>query len=104
MAITLEITEAAQKAFQELGEHAEIPYIRVTAGEACSCGRIGYQMYWEDEIQPTDDRFETGGVTLVVDDESLPYVDGSVIDYHQDPMQSGFLIQNPNVNTGCSCG
>lgn len=46
------------------------------------------------------------GVTLLIDPQSAPFLEGAEIDYVEDVMQSGFTILNPNAPTGggCACG
>lgn len=59
-------------------------------------------------IEPTpaksDEVVEAFGVKVVVDEESLPWVIGSEIDYIESLMNTGFTIRNPNIMAGCGCG
>jgi len=48
------------------------------------------------ERQATDASFDSGGVTVLVDADSLPLVDGSTIDFVSGPREQGFKIENPN--------
>lgn len=54
--------------------------------------------------QPTDHLFTEGGVTLIVDHDSLGLLDGSTIDYVDDLNDSGFRVINPNATRSCGCG
>lgn len=99
-----EVTEKARQALASLSEEAKAPFIRVSAGQACGCGRIGYRMVWESQTDPADEQLPYGSIALVVDPESRPYLEGGVLDYRDDPMQSGFVIENPHVSSGCGCG
>jgi iron-sulfur cluster assembly protein len=104
MAIQLTITPAAEKAFQDLRSERGAQYVRVWAGEACGCGRIGYRMSLEDQVAPTDLTIPAGGVQLVISPDSAPHLDGSTIDYFDDAFEAGFTIDNPQNQTGCGCG
>ncbi len=104
MAVELTVTPAAEKAFQELHEERGADVIRVWAGEACGCGRIGYRMMMEDQPQPDDTVVPLGAVKLVIGPDAAPHLEGSTIDYYDDVMQAGFTINNPNAQTGCGCG
>jgi iron-sulfur cluster assembly accessory protein len=57
-----------------------------------------------DERREGDHIFETGGIRVIVDPASLPYVDGSTVDYTETFMGSGFEVKNPNVVASCGCG
>jgi iron-sulfur cluster assembly protein len=51
-----------------------------------------------------DQRVERDGAFVVVDPESLGYLDGCVIDFSDTLNDSGFKIQNPNAVRNCGCG
>jgi iron-sulfur cluster assembly protein len=57
-----------------------------------------------DEQREGDEVFETAGLKLLVDRESLPYVRGSTIDYEETLQGAGFKVENPNVVAACGCG
>ncbi len=48
--------------------------------------------------------FEDKGIRLLIDKPSLPYVQGSVIDYIDEMQGAGFKVDNPNVVAACGCG
>src|SRR5919197_534030 len=47
---------------------------------------------------------EFGGVTLMVDRMSAPYVQGATIDFVDTIEKQGFTIDNPNATGSCACG
>lgn len=105
MAIELTLTPAAERAFNHLADERGAQFVRVWAGQACGCGRIGYRMALEEKPPAGEDAvIEAGAIKLVVAPESIPHLNGGTIDYSEEPMQSGFTIQNPNNQAGCSCG
>jgi iron-sulfur cluster assembly protein len=57
-----------------------------------------------DEQRDDDLVFEDHGIKLMVDPASLQYVDGSVVDFKETMMESGFEVKNPNVVAACGCG
>lgn len=67
------------------------------------CSGFQYQLAF-DEQRDDDAVFETHGLKLLVDSQSLPYVRGSVIDYQETLQGAGFKVENPNVVAACGCG
>lgn len=67
------------------------------------CSGFQYQLAF-DEQRDTDSVFETHGLKLLVDHDSLPYVRGSIIDYQETLQGAGFKVDNPNVVAACGCG
>ena len=67
------------------------------------CSGFQYQLAF-DERKDGDVIFESHGVKLLVDGPSLPYVDGSSIDYVESLQGAGFQVNNPNVTAACGCG
>ena len=57
-----------------------------------------------DEQRDGDTVFEDKGIRLLVDNPSLPYVRGSVIDFVDGLQGAGFKVENPNVIAACGCG
>lgn len=84
---------------RQLTDHALRVYI---SGGGCS----GYQygMALEANVRPSDFIFEQHGVKVAVDDVSIGYLRGSVINYVDDVMGSGFKVENPNATSTCGCG
>ena len=67
------------------------------------CSGFQYQLAL-DEAREGDEVFEHEGIRILVDEQSLRYVDGSVVDYTESLMGSGFQVNNPNVVASCGCG
>jgi iron-sulfur cluster assembly protein len=57
-----------------------------------------------EEVGKEDHSFESGGVRLVVDPLSLPYVQGTRIDLVQEGLARRLRFDNPNVQQTCGCG
>lgn len=67
------------------------------------CAGMQYTMRI-DEAKPVDRVFTTDGVSIIVDDESLGYLDNCQVDYVDALNDSGFKIENPNAARSCGCG
>ncbi len=96
---------AAEKlvdALKEQGEEGSLLRVMVMPG-----GNGGIQYMLGVEKEPADDDIviDASNVKVLVDTESVPLVEGAQIDYVEGLMRSGFVISNPNVQTGgCACG
>ena len=75
------------------------------AGLGCSGYRYGMGID-EKEPEEGDQIFESNGVRLVIDPQSLSYMDGSTVNWVDEPDNSGFAIDNPNPapEKECNCG
>ena len=67
------------------------------------CSGFQYQLAF-DEQRDSDVVFESHGLKLLVDRESLQFVRGSTIDYEESLQGAGFKVNNPNVVAACGCG
>ncbi len=68
------------------------------------CSGLRYQLMFDDRDLEGDLHTEFGGVKLVVDRMSAPYLDGAVIDFVDTISKQGFSIDNPNAGSTCACG
>ncbi|MFN3422293.1 MAG: HesB/IscA family protein, partial [Armatimonadota bacterium] len=69
------------------------------------CCGFQYGLGITEKVNEDDAMFESHGVKIVVDPVSLPFVQGSVIDYEDDDlMGGGFRVDNPNAVLECECG
>lgn len=68
-------------------------------------GCAGMEYAMKVDAPSADDRvFEADGVSIIVDAQSLPFLDGSRVDYVESLNDSGFKIENPNATRSCGCG
>ncbi|MGA2478372.1 MAG: iron-sulfur cluster assembly accessory protein [Spirochaetia bacterium] len=106
MAILVSDKAAGQLAslFQEQGKMGATLRVWV-AGLGCSGYRYGMGID-EKEPEEGDQIFESNGVKIVVDPQSLSYMDGSLVNWVDEPDNQGFLIDNPNPapQKECNCG
>jgi iron-sulfur cluster assembly protein len=68
------------------------------------CSGYQYGMAIANGREEGDLVYEMGGVTVLIDPESAPLMQGAEIDYVDDVMKSGFTIFNPNAVKSCACG
>lgn len=69
-------------------------------------GCTGFSYKYELVSQQDDDDLviEKAGAKVLIDAISLPYLQGSVIDFVDDLMGQSFQIENPNATSSCGCG
>lgn len=101
----LQLTDvAATKVAEFLTKHKRpeaLLRVRVVGG---GCSGFQYQLALDDESRDGDQVIEQNGVKILVDERSLPYLDGTEIDYVEDLMGAGFRFNNPNAVSNCGCG
>ncbi len=68
------------------------------------CSGLAYKLEYADEPVAEDQVFESHGVKVYVDPKSLPYIDGTELDFTREGLNEGFKFRNPNVKDECGCG
>jgi len=68
------------------------------------CSGLRYQLYFDDRALDGDTVTEFGGVKVVTDKMSTPYLMGASIDFVDTIEKQGFTIDNPNAQGSCACG
>lgn len=68
------------------------------------CSGLAYELEYVDQALPDDQVFESQGIKVFVDPKSLPYLDGTELDFAREGLNEGFKFQNPNVKDECGCG
>jgi iron-sulfur cluster assembly protein len=68
------------------------------------CSGLAYKLEYADAVNDDDVTFDSHGVKVVVDPKSLPYLDGTELDFTKEGLNEGFKFRNPNVKDECGCG
>jgi iron-sulfur cluster assembly protein len=68
------------------------------------CSGYAYVVNYAEEIADNDVVFEVHGVKVVVDRESLPFVDGTEVDFVKQGLNEAFKFRNPRAKAECGCG
>ena len=102
MAIAL--TERAAKQIRtQLVKHGKGLGLRVGVKKV-GCNGFAYTFDYADEVRAGDQLFESHNANVVVDADSLSFLDGSRIDFVKEGFKETFKFDNPNVDTTCGCG
>ena len=67
------------------------------------CSGLHYEMAL-DEKKDGDAVVERDGMQFLIDDESIPYLRGATLDFHDGLTGAGFHVVNPNASRTCGCG
>jgi iron-sulfur cluster assembly accessory protein len=68
------------------------------------CSGLRYQLFFDERSLDGDEVTDFGGVKVVTDRMSSPYLGGAVIDFVDTIEKQGFTIDNPNATGSCACG
>lgn len=68
------------------------------------CSGLAYKLEYADEVRSDDHRFDSRGILVLVDPKSMPYLDGTELDFAREGLNEGFKFNNPNVRDQCGCG
>lgn len=102
MSITL-TEHAARHVKRYLRQQQEGTRLRVRV-KPTGCSGYMYVVEPAQVVQANDAIFQSRGVALVIDDQSLGMLDGTEIDYTREGLNEGFKFNNPNVKQTCGCG
>jgi iron-sulfur cluster assembly accessory protein len=98
------ITDRAAKRIGEiLASEPGGSMLRISVnGGGCS----GFQYGFDIETARHDDDLlvERDGATVLVDETSLQFLKGSVVDFVDDLIGQSFRIENPQATSSCGCG
>ncbi len=68
------------------------------------CSGLQYSLNWDEKPREKDRVFERSGVRVFVDPKSYIYLVGTVVEYEDALLQSGFKLSNPQQKSSCGCG
>jgi iron-sulfur cluster assembly accessory protein len=68
------------------------------------CSGLRYQLYFDERSFDGDVVRAFGGVEVVTDKMSAPYLMGATVDFVDTIEKQGFTIDNPNATGSCACG
>ncbi|MFT4157804.1 MAG: iron-sulfur cluster insertion protein ErpA [Microbacterium sp.] len=99
------LTEAAAAKVKSLLEQEGRDDLRLrVAVQPGGCSGLIYQLYFDERFLEGDETVDFDGVEVIVDNMSVPYLDGASIDFKDTISEQGFTIDNPNAQGSCACG
>ncbi len=88
---------------QGLGADGEKVYLRLSV-RGGGCSGFQHKLDLDTEVSEKDNLQEVNGVNVAVDGKSALYLDGVIVDFHDDLNKRGFSVHNPAAKTTCGCG
>lgn len=68
------------------------------------CSGMAYKLEYADEPAKDDVIYESQGLKILVDPKSVPYLEGTELDFVKEGLNEGFKFNNPNERGKCGCG
>ncbi|MBO2943868.1 iron-sulfur cluster assembly accessory protein [Paenibacillus sp. F411] len=99
------ISESAAERLKEMLSEQELPNMFLRLGVTSGgCSGFSYAMGFDDDETESDVYMDVQDLKVVVDKESVKYLNGLEIDFEESGMTGGFTIHNPNATVTCGCG
>lgn len=104
--MTFSLSDHAAQKISSLIQEENAPHpmmfrIMISGG---GCSGFQYNFSLDHHVNEDDHIFEEKGVKMIIDESSLPLVEGAQLDYVEELIGASFVVKNPNANTSCGCG
>jgi iron-sulfur cluster assembly protein len=102
--MSIKLTESAAHQVQEqLSKRGSGLGLRLGV-RASGCSGYAYVIDFADKLDRNDTVFEEHGVKVIINEDSLSFLDGLELDFAREGINSAFKFNNPNVTDACGCG
>ena len=99
----IELTDRAVEKFSNEATLARSPIFRIKLKKG-GCNGYEYIIDYAESVQNDDTSIDFDNFNIIMDPESMPYIEGSLLDYVTEGLNSQFKFINPNVVYTCGCG
>ena len=101
----MSLTDAAAARINEIIEDSETPVMGVRVGvKNAGCAGMAYTLNYVNEPVQGDDHVEEKGVHVFIEPKATLFLLGTVMDFEETVLSSGFTFKNPNQTGECGCG
>jgi iron-sulfur cluster assembly protein len=101
----MSLSDAAAERITEIIEDSDKPVIGLRVGiKNSGCAGVAYTMDYVTEAVAGDDHVADKGVDVWVDPKATMFLLGTIMDFEESKMSSGFTFKNPNQTGECGCG
>ena len=95
--------EISKKAKEEINnlllDENKGSFFRISV-EGGGCSGFKYSFTIDKTFNPNDKKFDN----VIIDQISLEYIKGSILEYNDTLIEKSFKIINPNAKSSCGCG
>jgi len=99
------ITPEAAQQIRLIRQENKVPEthgLRIAIQSGGCCGP-SYLLAFDDNVESTDKVLQSEGISIYVDEENLPGLSGTTLEYVDGPQGKGFKFNNPNQAQSCKC-
>ena len=101
----MSLTDAAIERINEIIEDSDKPVTGVRVGvKNAGCAGMAYTLSYVDAAVAGDDHVEQSGVNVYIEPKATLFLLGTVMDFEETDLKSGFTFKNPNQTGECGCG
>ena len=101
----MSLTEAAAERVREIMSGSDRPVVGLRVGiKDAGCAGQSYTLDYVSEPIKGDDHIVDKGVDVYVEPKATLFLLGTVMDFEEDMLKSGFTFKNPNQTGECGCG
>ena len=95
----LEFTDSAKNQIEKITKSEEKKYFRISV-QGGGCSGFKYNFSFDDKVEKDDILFNK----VVIDEQSLDIIAGSIVDFKKEMIGESFSINNPKASASCGCG
>ena len=68
------------------------------------CSGLSYDFHIVEAPEPGDVEITSNGIPVLLEQKSIPFLNGVVVDCEDSLMNTGLVFTNPNAAASCGCG
>jgi iron-sulfur cluster assembly protein len=101
---TINLTDSAKQHIEKVLAKDENGIGLRVGVKTTGCSGYQYVIETAKEINAEDKTIVSNGINIIIDEQSLRYLNGTELDFTREGLNSGFKFKNPNVEESCGCG